>query len=133
MLGVARAGQIDLDGRVDRDDVVVLSDDARIVDVVDGPALDRANELWAAGGSRTDPPIPPAPPTAEAQQLQRDYFWPQVFDASGRSVQLSMWGITLTKPAAGEVTAFIPGPGRYRIQLGDALAADDQQRWIVVP
>ena len=41
VLGVARAGQIDLDSRVDRDDVVVLSDDARIVDVVDGPALDR--------------------------------------------------------------------------------------------
>jgi hypothetical protein len=100
---------------------------------VDGPALDRANELWAAAGSRTDPKVPPAPPTADEQQLQRDYFWPQVFDASGRQVQLSMWGITFTKPATGEMTAFIPGPGRYRIQLGGALTADDMQRWIVVP
>jgi hypothetical protein len=100
---------------------------------VDGPALDRVNTLRAAAGSRTDPKVPPAPPTAEEQQLQRDYFWPQVFDASGRQVQLSMWGITFTKPAAGEMTAFIPGPGRYRIQLGGALTAEGVQRWIVVP
>jgi hypothetical protein len=100
---------------------------------VDGPAVDRSNELWATGGSRTDPMIPPAPPTAEVQQLQRDYFWPQVFDASGRQVQLSMWGITFTEPATEEITVFIPGPGRYRIQLGGALQADDLQRWIVVP
>jgi hypothetical protein len=100
---------------------------------VDGPALDRVNELWAAAGSRTDPTVPPAPPTAEGQQLQRDYFWPQVFDASGRQVQLSIWGITFTKPATGEITVFIPGPGRYRILLGGALTADDMQRWIVVP
>ncbi len=100
---------------------------------VDGPALDRVNELWAAGGSRTDPKVPPAPPTAEEQQLERDYFSPRVFDASGRQVQLSMSGITFTKPATGEITVFIPGPGRYRVQLGDALTAEDQQRWIVVP
>ena len=99
---------------------------------VEGPALERVNELWAAGGSRTDPKVPPAPPTAEEQQLQHAYFWPQVFEASGRQVQLSMWGITFTKPASGEITVFIPGPGRYRIQLGGALTAD-QQRWIVVP
>lgn len=100
---------------------------------VEGPALDRLNELWAAAGSRTDPKIPPAQPGAEEMQLEHDYFWPQVFDASGRQVQLSDWGITFTKPAAGVMTAFIPGPGRYRIQLGGALAADDLQRWIVVP
>jgi hypothetical protein len=100
---------------------------------VDGPALDRVNELSAAAGSRTDPRVPPAPPTAEGQQLQGDYFWPQVFDASGRQVQLSVWGITFTKPATGEMTVFIPGPGRYRIQLGGALTGDDLQRWIVVP
>jgi hypothetical protein len=48
-------------------------------------------------------------------------------------VQLSDWGITYTKPAAGEITVFIPGPRRYRIQLGGALTADDLQRWIEVP
>jgi len=100
---------------------------------IDGPALDRVNKLWAAGGSRTDPKVPPAPPTAEDQQLERDYFWPQVFDASGRQVQLSESAITFTKPATGDITVFIPGPGRYRIQLGEALAADGMQRWIDVP
>ncbi|TMD91182.1 MAG: hypothetical protein E6I73_04800 [Chloroflexi bacterium] len=100
---------------------------------IDGPALDRVNELWAAGGNRTDPNVPPPPPTAEERQLERDYFSPQVFDASGRQMQLSMSGITFTRPATGEITVFIPGPGRYRIRLGDALAADDLQRWIVVP
>jgi len=30
------------------------------------------------------------------------------------------------------ITAYIPGPGRYRIQLGDALAGKDQERWILV-
>jgi hypothetical protein len=100
---------------------------------VDGPAVDRVNELWAAGGSRTNPKVPPAPPTAEEQQLERDYFSPHVFDASDRQVQLSMSGITFTRPANGEITVFIPGPGRYRVQLGGALAADYLQRWIVVP
>ena len=99
---------------------------------VDGPALDRVTEMWAAGGSRTDPNVPPPPRTAEERQLERDYFSPQVFDASGRPMQLSMSGITFTRPATGEITVFIPGPGRYRIQLGDALAADELQRWIVV-
>jgi len=99
---------------------------------VEGPVLDRVNDLWAAGGSRTNPQVPPASPTPEEQQLERDYFWPQVFDASGRQAQLSEWGITYTKPATGEITVFIHGPGRYRIQLGGALTAD-QHRWIVVP
>ena len=100
---------------------------------ISGPALDRENALWAATGSRTNPQVPPSPPSAEELQLERDFFWPQVFDASGHQVQLSDWGITFTKPATGEMTVFIPGPGRYRIQLGGALTADDLQRWIVVP
>ena len=100
---------------------------------VDGPAVDRVNQLWAQGGNRLDPKTPPAPPTAEETQLERDYFWPRLFDSSGRPVQLEDWGTTFTNPATGDLTAFIPGPGRYRLQLGDALTADDLQRWIVVP
>ena len=100
---------------------------------VEGPALDRVNELWAAAGSRTDPKVPPASPSAEEQELERAYFWPQVFDASGHPVQLELFGTTFTRPATGEITVFIPGPGRYRIQLGGALTADYLQRWIVVP
>jgi len=67
------------------------------------------------------------------QVLMQAYFWPTIFDASGRPIVIEEWGTTFTKPATGELTAFIPGPGRYRIQLGNALTADDLQRWIVVP
>ena len=68
-----------------------------------------------------------------ARQLGRSTEEAQeVFDASGRQVQLSMWGITFTKPATGQITVFIPGPGRYRIQVGDALTAVELRRWIVV-
>lgn len=91
---------------------------------VDGPVLDQEKRLRPTAGNPMSPGY---------MQLQRDYFWPQVLDASGREVQLSEWGITFTKPATGEITVFIPGPGRYRIQLGDALTADYLQRWIVVP
>ena len=44
------------------------------------------------------------------------------------------WGFEFptNKPAAGHMTAFVPGPGRYRIQLGDALTSLDDQRWIIV-
>jgi hypothetical protein len=91
---------------------------------VAGPVVDQVNRLRPTSGNQMNP---------EEMQLERDYFWPKVFDASGRQVQLSMWGITFTKPATGEMTAFIPGPGRYRIQLGGALTAEGVQRWIVVP
>jgi hypothetical protein len=100
---------------------------------VDGPALDRVNQLSAQGGNRMDPKAPPGSPSAEETQLEHDYFWPRISDASGREVQLSDWGVTFSKPATGEITVFIPGPGRYRMRFGDALTANDLQRWIVVP
>ena len=91
---------------------------------IDGPILDEEEKLRPAGNSTT---------TQAGMQLEHSYFWPQVFDVFGRTVQLADWGITFTKPATGEITVFIPGPGRYRIRLGDALTADELQRWIVVP
>ena len=100
---------------------------------VDGPAVDRINVLWKDARIKTLPQVPQGPPNAEQQQLERDYFWPQVFDTSGRQVLLSEWGFTFAKRATGELTAYIPGPGRYRIQLGGTLTADALQRWIVVP
>ena len=39
VLGVAGTRQVDLDGRVDRNDVVVLCDYPRVVEVVHRPAL----------------------------------------------------------------------------------------------
>ncbi len=91
---------------------------------VDGAVLDQEKRLRAPAGSWM---------SAEYMQLQHDYFWPEVFDAAGRPVQLSDWGITFTRPATGEITVCIPGPGRYRVQLGAALTADYLERWIVVP
>jgi hypothetical protein len=45
------------------------------------------------------------------------------------------WGYEFptNEPAAGHMTAFVPGPGRYRLQFGDALTGMGDQRWIVVP
>ena len=66
----------------------------------------------------------------------QDYFGPSVYDASGKQIQMEEYGTTWPKeggPAKGTMTVFIPGPGRYRIQLGAALTAPDEQRWIVVP
>jgi hypothetical protein len=95
---------------------------------------------WTVTGSVLDEEIKLRPTNVPGttqepayQVLMQAYFWPTVFDASGREVQLSEWGTTFTNPATGELTAFIPGPGRYRIQFGNAVAADDLQRWMVVP
>jgi hypothetical protein len=59
------------------------------------------------------------------------YFTPRVYDAKGTELQMQDWGITWPKtgPAQGEMTVFISGPGRYRIQLGSAV----ESRWVVVP
>ena len=35
VLGIAGAGQVDLDRGIDRDDIVVLGDDPRVVDIID--------------------------------------------------------------------------------------------------
>jgi hypothetical protein len=94
---------------------------------------------WTVAGPVLDEEIKLRPTNVPGQQepayqvLMQAYFWPTVFDSSGQPVQLTEWGTTFGKSAAGELTAFIPGPGRYRIQLGGALTADDLQRWIVVP
>jgi len=93
---------------------------------VTGTVLDEEIKLRPTNvpGTTQEPPY---------QVLMQAYFWPTVFDASGRPVQLEEWGTTFTNPATNELTAFIPGPGRYRIQFGNALTADNLQRWIVVP
>lgn len=89
---------------------------------VSGPASD---EMRSFGGGTPPPP----------DDLSRDYFMPQLFDARGTLMQSSDWGYTWPKtgPALGEMTAFIKGPGRYRIQLGAAVVGPDAQRWIDVP
>jgi hypothetical protein len=92
---------------------------------VTGPVLDEEMKLRPTN-------VPGGTQEPSYQVLMQAYFWPTISDASGQPVLLEEWGTTFTNPATSELTAFIPGPGRYRIQLGGALIADDQQRWIVV-
>jgi hypothetical protein len=104
---------------------------------VTGPVLDEEMKLRPTNvpGGTQEPPyyVPGGTQEPPYQVLMQAYFWPTISDASGQPVLLEEWGTTFTNPATSELTAFIPGPGRYRIQLGGALTADDQQRWIVVP
>ena len=63
------------------------------------------------------------------------YFRPHVYSEAGTELQFQDFGYAWPKtgPAKGGMTVFITGPGRYRVQFGDALTAPDQQRWVVVP
>lgn len=93
---------------------------------ISGPAVGMVDDLWRARG-------PDGKPSADYTRLQQDYFHAQLFDAAGKLMGFRDWGITFASPAVGEMTAFIPGSGRYRLQLGDALTAPDEQPWITVP
>jgi hypothetical protein len=94
---------------------------------------------WNVSGPVNDglrsAPAPQNPPSAAYTQTMQDYFAPRVYDANGDELQMQDWGFTWPKtgPAHGEMTVFINGPGRYRIQLGGALSSPDLQRWVVVP
>jgi hypothetical protein len=89
---------------------------------VTGPAVEEA-------ASATGQPSATAPGLPNAT-----YFFPQVFDDQGHLMQMQSWGTTFPKNRAdSEWNGFIHGPGRYRIQLGDALTDSADQRWIVVP
>ena len=93
---------------------------------VGGPATDQARGLQSIPPPQNVDPM--------ANPLMRDYFTPRVYDANGSELEMQDWGFTWPKtgPAQGEMTVFINGPGRYRIQLGNALVAPDLQRWVVV-
>ena len=92
---------------------------------------------WTVRGPVTDQlrPEQTAPPPLKsdpmANPLIGDYFEPRIFDAAGTELQMQDWGFTWPKtgPVQGEMTVFINGPGRYRIQLGSAV----ESRWVVVP
>ena len=94
---------------------------------------------WTVDGPVNDglrsAPNPQNPPSAAHTQTIQDYFTPRVYDANGSELQMQDWGYEWPKsgPAKGEMTVFINGPGRYRIQLGNALSPPDLQRWLVVP
>jgi hypothetical protein len=93
---------------------------------------------WTVDGPVNDglrsAPAPQNPPSAAYTQTMQDYFSPHVYDAGGGELQMQDYGFEWPKtgPAKGEMTVFINGPGRYRIQLGNALSAPDE-RWVIVP
>ncbi len=93
---------------------------------------------WTVSGTVNDQmrAVPPAKsaPGPEDTRMMHEYFDPRVYDAAGHELLMQDYGYTWPKtgPALGEMTVFIHGPGRYRIQLAAALSGADQQRWVVV-
>lgn len=94
---------------------------------ITGPAVGMVDALWRSGAQN------PGMHSADYEHLMQGYFHAQLFDVAGNVMGYRDWGITFASPTVGEMTAFIPGPGRYRLQLGDALTAPDEQPWITVP
>ena len=96
---------------------------------------------WTIAGpvnaeAESNRPIGPNLPSETYRRLLQDYFSPRLYDEAGTQVQMQDYGTEWPKgggAAKAEMTAFIKGPGHYRIQFGAALTAPDQQRWIVVP
>ena len=96
---------------------------------VSGPVIGEVADQWRKWSQ------PGQAPQAYTELMQQ-YFWIQMFDESGKPVLMDEWGFGFPKdwtgPAKGDITAFIPGPGRYRIQFGSALSAPEDARWILV-
>jgi hypothetical protein len=85
-----------------------------------------------ATGSGLSPQTPPAALDQE-RRLLREYFSPRLFDSTGHEMPIDLYSTTFENPARSEFNGYVPGPGRYRLQLGDALTAAEDQIWIVVP
>jgi hypothetical protein len=88
---------------------------------------------WTATGALIDDPRLANHGSQAADQLTTDYFLPRLFDAAGHETQDSTSGITLSRPVKIEFNGYVSGPGRYRLQLGDALTGHAYEVWIVVP
>jgi hypothetical protein len=79
-------------------------------------------------------PVPPADVREQEMKLLQDYFSPTLFDSAGQQMRIRDYGSAFPKgkAAEGNIAAYIPGPGQYRLQLGGALTDPDQQVWIEV-
>jgi hypothetical protein len=88
---------------------------------------------WTATGALIDDPRLASHGSSAGDQLMTDYFLPRLFDSAGHETQNSTSGITLSRPVKIEFNGYVSGPGRYRLQLGDALTGADYEVWIVVP
>jgi hypothetical protein len=61
-----------------------------------------------------------APEAPDPNSFFFHYTFPTLVNAAGEEVQLSDWGMTLPR---GELTAILPGPGSYRLTLGNLPGA----------
>ena len=80
---------------------------------------------WTVAGPIVDAPVEIGDP------LFDQYLRPHVYSEAGAELRMQDFGYGWPKngPAQGEMTVFINGPGRYRIQIGTVAEA----RWVVVP
>lgn len=89
---------------------------------------------WTVSGPVSDQlRTPPAPnqPDLFTNPLFDQYLRPHVYSQAGTELQFQEFGYTWPKsgPAQGDMTVFLAGPGRYRIQIGTVAPA----AWVVVP
>jgi hypothetical protein len=94
---------------------------------VSGPINDQVDRAFYGPGATGWTPA--------LRQLSQRFFGLQIVDANGQppvggSGSGGEWDPGLFR---GETTVTIGHPGRYQLQLADALSAPGQQRWITVP
>jgi hypothetical protein len=85
----------------------------KVTYTLSGPLVDQQRQLAYAPGAQSSPPGP--------NSFFDQYTRPRLVNAAGVEAFPSNWGMTLPKkgPAVGELTAVLPGPGRYVLTLGD--------------
>jgi hypothetical protein len=88
---------------------------------------------WTTTGDLIDDPRLGHTGSQDEGQLLRDYFSPRLFDSAGHQMRISTYSTTFERPAKSEFNGYVAGPGRYRLQLGDALTGAAYEVWIAVP
>jgi hypothetical protein len=88
---------------------------------------------WTTTGALIDDPRLSNHGSLAEAQLFRDYFLSRLFDSAGHETPSSTSAVTFSRPVKTEFTGYVHGPGRYRLQLGDALTQPAYEVWIVVP
>jgi len=90
---------------------------------------------WTITGALTNDPRLDKHGSEDERLLTRAYFLPRLFDSAGHETSSSIfgYGITFAQPIMTEFNGYVSGPGRYRLQLGDALTAPAYEVWIIVP